>query len=402
MPGNGDAQRECDTIANQKCVLTFSYRSQVGDINVIINEVNRKGDVFQLVAGACINVDPGKGSPAADVVCDGDSNDADPAAGKIRYNGVPVGNHTVTAKAPGFKSVTGPVVVAVPAGGKVSTKIDLEFNGIPAVFGMNGAPMNLWLTNQNPDTCNDNPDKASKIQVGTSEPLTRIPKETIDDKSGLITPDKTLQVIAGVEISFLLKDSLANGEVACISVTPGSYWANSSCTISSSGDKQKIDVFCATKKADVGSLNAANLKDMFNITVRVNPVLYSLFTATQDNGTMVQILTMNCNLTDQLGHAIPNEQCPDGDITIRQLEGDVNRDCKVTAIDQQLLAFRWGELFPSELFSQTYNLVDTDGSEINIKDVQFVFGRHNSECDNQNSAGVSGTPNPPQPPLTKK
>jgi hypothetical protein len=359
--------------------------------------------VFQLVPGACINVDPGKEpSPAgADTVCDGDANDADPDAGEIRYNDVPVGNHTVTAKAVGFKSVTGPVVVDVPAGGKVSTKINLEFNGIPAVFGMNGAPQNLWLTNQNPDTCNDSLDIVDKLSVGTTAPNTRVPKETIDDKTGLITPDKTRQVVAGAEISFLLKDSLGNGEVACIEVTAGRYWRNSSCTISSSGDKQKIDVFCATKKQNIVNLTG-NLKEMFNITVRVNPVVYSLFTATQDNGTMVQVLAMNCNLTDQLGHPIPNEQCPDGDITIRQLEGDVNRDCKVNTIDQQLLAFRWGTGINDNLFSQTYDLVDTGVSEINIKDVQFVFGRHNSKCNNPNALGVNGTPNPPQPPLTKK
>ena len=394
QPGNGDAKRACDTLVNQKCDITYSYASQNAFLDVEFFEVNRKNDRFQGFPGGCVGISPNAGK--AQKACDDDN---DSIISQVRIG---LGEQTVTAQPPkGFESKTAPQICNVPAGAKCSLEIEIVYVGVPAVNSMNGTPQLVWLTNQNPNTCNASADKASKLTFGTSEPQTRIPKETIVDKTGLIIPDKTAQVVAGVDVSFLLKDSL-NGNISCIEVEAGSYWNNSSCTITPSSDKQRVDIFCTTTKPNIGTLNPSLLKDMFNITVRVAPVVYSLFTANQDNGTMVQVLAMNCNLTDQLGHPIPNEKCPDGDITIRQLEGDVNRDCVVNAVDQQLLAFRWGTDISSDLFSQTYDLVDTGFPEINIKDVQFVFGRHGSECNNQNALQVSGTPNPPQPALTKK
>ena len=66
--------------------------------------------------------------------------------------------------------------------------------------------------------------------------------------------------------------------------------------------------------------------------------------------------------------------------------------------DQQLVAFRWGlALF---FFNSRFDLVGPDGV-INIKDVQFVFGRHNSRCDQFNNRGFTGPTNPPQPPVNK-
>ena len=145
--------------------------------------------------------------------------------------------------------------------------------------------------------------------------------------------------------------------------------------------------------------SATGQLELFNITIAADPILWSLMRGTQDNGTMVQVLSLGCNLTDQIGGSIAKEKCPDADITFRQLEGDVNRDCKVDIIDQQLLAFRWGIDFNSNLFSQEYDLVSSLPAEINIKDVQFVFGRNGSIC-SKGGTTSEGT-NPEQLPLKK-
>jgi hypothetical protein len=76
---------------------------------------------------------------------------------------------------------------------------------------------------------------------------------------------------------------------------------------------------------------------------------------------------------------------------VRILEGDLNLDCEVDLVDQQLIAYRYGSAFGSLLYSKWYdlepNLHDLD---IDIKDLQKVFGRDGSDCQ---------LPVPAQPPL---
>jgi uncharacterized repeat protein (TIGR01451 family) len=70
-------------------------------------------------------------------------------------------------------------------------------------------------------------------------------------------------------------------------------------------------------------------------------------------------------------------------VTIRRLEGDVNKDCSVTVADMQAEATRYGFGTGSLLYNLWYDLephtTGADG-DIDIKDVQFVFGRFGSEC----------------------
>jgi len=78
-------------------------------------------------------------------------------------------------------------------------------------------------------------------------------------------------------------------------------------------------------------------------------------------------------------------------VTIRRLEGDVTMDCKVDVIDMQLEASKFGVSTGSVLYSVFFDvntpLQHGDG-EIDINDIQFVFGRFGSSCQN---------PVPPQP-----
>jgi hypothetical protein len=116
-----------------------------------------------------------------------------------------------------------------------------------------------------------------------------------------------------------------------------------------------------------------------------------------DNGVVTVLKDNGCELVDTLGHPVLGSvnggltlECGDIAVTVRILEGDLDLDCDVDVQDQQLIAFRYGSFFGSLLYSQWYdlepNLHDLD---IDIKDLQKVFGRDGSTCQD---------PVPPQPP----
>jgi hypothetical protein len=79
-------------------------------------------------------------------------------------------------------------------------------------------------------------------------------------------------------------------------------------------------------------------------------------------------------------------------ITIRRLEGDIDKDCDVDVSDMQGEATRYGFGNGSLLYQIWYDLephqTGADG-DIDVKDVQFVFGRFGSKCN---------SPIPPQVP----
>ena len=69
--------------------------------------------------------------------------------------------------------------------------------------------------------------------------------------------------------------------------------------------------------------------------------------------------------------------------TIRRLEGDVNADCSVNVLDMQDEASRFGTSTGSllyDLFHDVNSPLQHGDGEIDINDVQFVYGRFGSEC----------------------
>jgi hypothetical protein len=83
--------------------------------------------------------------------------------------------------------------------------------------------------------------------------------------------------------------------------------------------------------------------------------------------------------------------CGDATITVRILEGDLNLDCQVNIIDEQLIALRYGAVFRNPFYEAWYDLEPAlKDMNIDIKDIQKVFGRNGSTCQD---------PVPPQPPL---
>ena len=117
------------------------------------------------------------------------------------------------------------------------------------------------------------------------------------------------------------------------------------------------------------------------------------FKPNQENGVVVLVSNVNCDLGDEQGHAIPISACHDVAVTFSYLEGDVNPDCVVDALDAQAVAFRWGVAKGSLIYSEFMNLEPSGAQaddDIDINDLQFVYGRFGSTCDD---------PHPPQDPV---
>ncbi len=160
------------------------------------------------------------------------------------------------------------------------------------------------------------------------------------------------------------------------------------------------------------------------ITVQPEPDLVNRIRPSNDNGVFDELLDENCEITDPLGHplevegwccdgidndgdtvidefgeglapgVLPGgmiEECSDFGVTIRILEGDLNLDCAVDVLDQQGSAFRYGATFGTTLYDDWYDLEPwVPDFDIDIKDLQKVFGRDGSTCQN---------PIPAQPPV---
>jgi hypothetical protein len=118
------------------------------------------------------------------------------------------------------------------------------------------------------------------------------------------------------------------------------------------------------------------------------------------------LLDENCELADVLGDPLADSSgkllqgilpgglvaaCTDATITVRILEADLNLDCAMNIIDDQMIAYRYGAGFGNALYDPWYDLEPAlkDG-DIDVKDLQKVFGRNGSTCQN---------PIPDQPPV---
>ena len=76
------------------------------------------------------------------------------------------------------------------------------------------------------------------------------------------------------------------------------------------------------------------------------------------------------------------QDCKDAALTIRMLEGDVNLDCTVNVLDDQSEAFRYGQFFGQLNYNRFFDLEPniSPDFDIDIKDLQTVFGRNGSTC----------------------
>ena len=190
-------------------------------------------------------------------------------------------------------------------------------------------------------------------------------------------------------------------KLVCVELVAGPAAASMICSIQDSTNAAlkgiaRIGCVMPAKNAYPDTTTEAG-RHLADIIVRPQPEPYSQMRPNQENGIVMQLMDQGCQLADLQGHVIPIFSCNDADITLRYLEGDVVPDCKVDVQDAQQMAFRWSAAQGSLLYNTRYDLspsgqVVGDGN-IDVNDLQFVFGRLTSTCAN---------PWPAQPPVHPK
>ena len=124
---------------------------------------------------------------------------------------------------------------------------------------------------------------------------------------------------------------------------------------------------------------------------------------TKDNGISVALDNKYCRAKGVDGVPLPGSDgdytpvCDDASVAVRTLEGDVNLDCVVDVADEQAIALRYGAFWGLQLYDQWYDIEPKDMDwDIDIKDLQFVFGRDGSTCQDPIPCPQSGSPCPQQ------
>lgn len=174
----------------------------------------------------------------------------------------------------------------------------------------------------------------------------------------------------------------------CVNIVPGDAADGMICIIEDKDSSQLEGVArigCVTlgKAGPFPDTTTKEGRKLAEIVVRPQPELFNEVKPNQDNGNVVQIQNVGCELADLQGHPIAVFSCEDAELTIRYLEGDVEPDCAVNALDTQAIAFRWGVQKGSLIYVWFMNLEPwgpQSDNDIDIKDLQFVFGRFGSTC----------------------
>jgi hypothetical protein len=184
--------------------------------------------------------------------------------------------------------------------------------------------------------------------------------------------------------------------VACVEITEGEEFeaANAVCGVEDSKTTASLGGTASIECATIGEGQGIDeLAPLADISVQPRPIVYSENKPNQGNHAVTELNVTNCELTNDQSADIPVSSCVGAAITFRYLEGDVEPDCVVDALDAQNVAFRWGVSVGSSLYKDFVNLEpagEQADSDIDLADLQFVFGRFGSTCDR---------PHPPQPPL---
>ncbi|MCH8995032.1 MAG: hypothetical protein IH959_08730 [Chloroflexi bacterium] len=187
----------------------------------------------------------------------------------------------------------------------------------------------------------------------------------------------------------------------CVVLQPGPAAANMTCFVQDDVTKPVLEgvarIGCVTiGKTGFPDTTTPEGRHLADVLVRPQPDVYSQAIPNQGNGVVAQLLNQKCELADLQGHPIPLFSCEDADVTIRYLEGDVEPDCVVNTLDTQAIAFRWGAGKGGLLFLDRFNLEPFGAQaddDIDIKDLQVVYGRIGSTC---------AAPHPEQPPVNPK
>jgi hypothetical protein len=157
----------------------------------------------------------------------------------------------------------------------------------------------------------------------------------------------------------------------------------------------------------VGPCGDGIIEKMIIVPQYMDLIYRGVFRPTKDNGVVTNIVDDNCEITDiyaePMADTLPGgltPVCGDLTITVRMLEGDLDLDCDVDVADDQAIAFRYGASWGLQLYDQWFDMEPKYADQdIDIKDLQFVFGRNFSTCqapipDDQSIPVTPGQPDP--------
>jgi uncharacterized repeat protein (TIGR01451 family) len=279
------------------------------------------------------------------------------------------------------------------------------------------------FTSEDCDTRNDDDDDDGQPVDGSvadgsttdyvgSNPRPECPQPTISDyQNDLVDKDggEEPEGLGAFEFQLKFDHKIFDIEITESDEVGPDDWANGrtvncSMTIITEND---IRFGCVT----VGPLplGHAQVSGILGATITVSPEADLIFRIRpgKDNGVVRRLLDENCEVADIFGDIFPDtnagltQDCTDIDLTVRRLEGDLDTDCDVDVLDAQRIAFRYGSFFGQLLFNQLYDLEPfvTGDFDIDIKDLQFVFGRDGSTCDdplpdNQDPESAEGVGQP--------
>jgi hypothetical protein len=124
----------------------------------------------------------------------------------------------------------------------------------------------------------------------------------------------------------------------------------------------------------------------------VEPVATLAIRAASNNDLLTSIELTSAAVWDVNGNLVPLVQTAGAAAAVRSLEADVNTDCVVDQMDVDLVSSR----YPSSRYSVGYGVLydlepATADGDIDLSDVQFVFARNGSTCENP----IPAQPAPP-------
>jgi hypothetical protein len=243
----------------------------------------------------------------------------------------------------------------------------------------NPALSNHWLTRQG-------------AKIPPADCLAGTPTTLAEDLSQAIDSPDTKSPGSFQQLAAFEFEVHYDNKKVCVTLTPGVEFevAGAVCVIEDSSTKPQLEGVARIGCVTIGKGHSIDeLVSLASIDVYPQPELYSQIKPNQNNGVVVQLSNVNCDLGDEQGEAISIFSCDDTDITFRYLEGDVEPDCVIDAIDAQAIAFRWGVEKGSLIYKDFMNLEPSSAqadADIDINDLQFVFGRSGSTCDDPHPA----------------
>jgi hypothetical protein len=167
--------------------------------------------------------------------------------------------------------------------------------------------------------------------------------------------------------------------------------ANGACT---SLDGAAFQFRCYTPGSALGPTGEL---EVARLRVEPAPAARALLYPGVQNGFVTTLYSPRCGMFDAVGQPVLDagprgllSSCGQLAVSVRILQGDVNLDCSVDVVDDQIMAYRYGATYPSPLYDAWYDL-EPQGHDLDIDggDLQRVFGRNGSTCQ---------APIPSQPP----